>query len=98
MRKLRFLDLSYCNMNSGCLQLVARNFPNLETLALSYCSGVTVAALELLAPLAGSLRSLDITWCKQVSKADLPLLQSLLPKCTIKADLMSALTFSFNPR
>ena len=68
--RLRVLDVQTCSISDAGLRHIAR-MPQLRTLELYGCDGITDAGLQALAagPVARSLRRLDLTKCVKVSGA-----------------------------
>ncbi|XP_040521685.1 dynein regulatory complex subunit 6 isoform X2 [Gallus gallus] len=68
-RSLLYLNLSYTNITNGTLQLLSRNFPNLQYLSLAHCRKFTDKGLQYLGTGTGchKLIYLDLSGCIQIS-------------------------------
>lgn len=65
---LEILDLSRTTIAHSSAVLVARSCPNLKSLKLSMCQGITDASMECVATYLTKLQALDVSMCQITAK------------------------------
>lgn len=77
-RFLKIVNIEECKISDGAIEAISRYCPDLETLAMAYCTNITDSALKFLA-FSTNLKTLDISYTKSIT---VPVLNRLLSYLT----------------
>nr|AFI78802.1 F-box family protein [Chlorokybus atmophyticus] len=78
--KLRSLHISSCDVDSSALQAIAKGCAALETLDLSFCTGINDLAIQLLTKHCPQMQRLSMAFGREVSDVSLQAISENCPK------------------